>query len=41
MTVVNLDEDEDAFFGFDGVNSKGGEYGSVGPNPVYTVGSFK
>lgn len=37
VTILNTAEKKDAFFGVDGVNSKGGSYGNIGPNPTYDV----
>jgi hypothetical protein len=39
MTVLNQPLDEDAWFGWNHVNNRT-QFEDVGPNPVYTIGTF-
>jgi len=39
MTVLNRDSQEDAWFGWNNVNTVTG-LADVGPNPVYKTGTF-
>ena len=39
MTIVNEPEEEDAWFGWNSVSTRT-YFEDVGPNPVYTLGTF-